>query len=56
MQIDWHLLEQFYDRRPKWLRKLNAWLLEAILLTVLLKPRRANVRLIDLLVAEFPEL
>jgi para-aminobenzoate N-oxygenase AurF len=56
VQIDWHLLEQFFDNRPKWLRKLNAWLLEAVLVAVLFKPKRANVRLIDLLVAEFPEL
>src|SRR5262249_20710622 len=27
VQIDWHLLEQFYGSRPNWLRKLNAWLL-----------------------------
>jgi len=56
VQLDWHLLEQFYQGRPAWLRRLNARLLEAFVVGLFLKPRRANVRLVDLLVAEFPEL
>ena len=38
------------------MRRLNARLLEALMVGVFLKPRRANVRLVDLLVAEFPDL
>jgi hypothetical protein len=56
VQLDWHLLEQFYQGRPAWLRRLNARLLEAFLVGLFLKPRRANVRLVNLLVAEFPDL
>jgi hypothetical protein len=56
VQIDWHLLEQFYQSRPDWVRRLNARLFEALVVGVFLKPRRANVKLVDLLVAEFPVL
>jgi len=56
VQLDWHLLEQFYLRQPAWQRRLNARLLEALMVGLLLKPRRTNVRLVDLLIAEFPEL
>ena len=56
VQIDWHLLEAFYQSRSRWARKANARLLEAFMVGALLKPRRANLRLVDLLVTEFPEL
>lgn len=56
VQLDWHLLEQFYRDRPAWLRNLNARLLETLVIRLFLKPARTNVRLIDLLIAEFPEL
>jgi hypothetical protein len=56
VQLDWHLLEQFYQGQAKWRRRLNAWLLEAALVGLLLKPKRTNVRLVELLIAEFPEL
>jgi hypothetical protein len=56
VQLDWHLLERVYLSQPAWLRRLYARLLEALMVGVFLKPKRANVRLIDLLVAEFPEL
>ncbi|HEU4386997.1 MAG TPA: diiron oxygenase [Blastocatellia bacterium] len=56
VQIDWHLLERFYQRRPAWQRKWNARLLEGLLAGLFLKPRRANIRLVDLLIAEFPDL
>jgi hypothetical protein len=56
VQIDWHLLERFYQDRPAWARRLNARLLEAFVAGLFLKPRRANVRLVDLLIAEFPDL
>jgi hypothetical protein len=56
VQIDWHLLEQLYVSRPAWLRRLNARFLEAFVVHLFLKPRRANVRLVDLLVEDFPAL
>lgn len=56
VQLDWHLLERFYASRPRWLRRLNARLLEAFVVGLFLRPRRANVRLIDLLIERFPEL
>jgi hypothetical protein len=56
VQLDWHLLENFYRARPRWLRKLNGRLLEAFVVGLFLKPRRANVRLVDLLIDDFPEL
>ncbi len=56
VQLDWHLLEQFYQDRPTWVRKMNARLLEWMLFGLFLKPRRANVRIIGLLIEEFPEL
>ena len=56
VQIDWHLLERFYLSRPHWLRRLNANLLEWFIRGLLLKPRRANVRLMDLQITEHPEL
>lgn len=56
VQIDWHLLEQFYQSKPRWLRRINGRLLEWFIAGLFLKPRRANVRLVDLLIDEFPEL
>jgi len=56
VQLDWHLLERFYLGQAPWLRRLNARLLEALMIGLFLKPKRANVRLVDLLVAEFPDL
>jgi len=56
VQLDWHLLERFYHSRPAWVRRMNARLLEIFLVGLFLKPRRANVRLIELLIEDFPEL
>jgi hypothetical protein len=56
VQLDWHMLERLYQGKPAWQRKLNARLLEALMVGVFLKPKRANVRLIDLLLTEYPEL
>jgi hypothetical protein len=56
VQVDWHLLKQCYLSRPRWLRRINARLLEWFVAGLCLKPRRANVRLVELLTAEFPEL
>lgn len=56
VQLDWHLLEQLYRGQAEWRRRLNARLLEAVLVGLLLKPKRTNIRLVELLIAEFPEL
>ncbi len=56
VQIDWHLVERFYQGRPAWLRRVNAWFLEILIFGFFFKPRRANARVLDLLIAEFPEL
>jgi hypothetical protein len=56
VQIDWHLLDAFYQRRPAWHRRLNGKLLELFITGLFLKPRRANVRLVELLIDEFPDL
>ena len=56
VQTDWHLLERFWLGRPRALRAANAQLLRATLVGLFLKPRRANVRLIDLLIADVPRL
>jgi P-aminobenzoate N-oxygenase AurF len=56
VQLDWHLLEAFYENRPRWVRAVNAKLLEWTVFAFFLKPRRANVRVVDRLIEEFPEL
>ena len=56
VQLDWHLLETFYQARPAWVRRVNAGLLEKLLTGLLLAPKRSNVRVIELLIAEFPDL
>ena len=56
VQTDWHLLERFWMSRPTWVRRANAKLLEAFVVGLFLRPRRANVRLVDVLVGDFPEL
>ena len=54
VQTDWHLLERFWLSRPAWVRRANANLLEAFVVGLFLRPRRANVRLVGVLVSEFP--
>ena len=56
VQLDRRLLDRFYDGRPAWLRRINARLLEALVVGLFLKPRRANVRLVNLLIDRFPDL
>lgn len=56
MNLDRHLLERFYQSRPRWLRRANAKLLEWFVVGLFLKPRRVNVRLINLLIADHPDL
>ena len=56
VQADWHLLARFWHGRPRALRRANALLLRAAVVGLFLKPRRANVRLVDLLVDDFPDL
>ena len=54
--LDRRLIGRFYGGRPAWRRHLNARLLEALIVGLFLKPRRANVRLVDLLIERFPDL
>ncbi len=56
VQTDWHLLDRFWQTRSHLTRQANAWLLRATVLGLFLKPGRANVRLVDLLIADFPDL
>ncbi len=56
VHLDWHMLEHFYISRPRWLRRVNAKLLEWFMVGLFFKPKRANVRLVELLIAEYPEL
>ena len=56
VQLDWHLLERFYQSRPPRVRALNGRLLEAFVIGLFLKPRRANARLVELLIDDFPDL
>ena len=56
VQADWHLLERFWHGRPRSLRRANALLLRATVVGLFLKPRRANVRLVELLIDDCPEL
>ena len=56
VQIDWHLLECFYEGRASPLRELNAALVRLFVYGFFFTPARATVRAVDLLVGEFPEL
>ena len=56
VQTDWHLIDRLWRGRSALTRRANALLLRGTIVGLFLKPRRANVRLIDLLVADFPEL
>ena len=56
VQIDWHLLERFYEGRGALVREANAALVRLFVFGFFLTPARATVRVVDLLVEEFPEL
>ena len=56
VRADRLLLDRYWRGRPALLRRANAALLRAALVGLFLKPRRANVRVVDLLVADFPAL
>ena len=56
VQIDWHLLECFYEGRASLLREMNAALVRLFVFGFFFTPARATVRAVDLLVEEFPEL
>jgi hypothetical protein len=56
VQLDWHLIERFYEPLSPRLRQLNARLLRLALARFFLPPSRSAVRVGRCLVAEFPEL
>jgi hypothetical protein len=55
VQIDWHLLERLYASAAPGVRRMNAWLLRAVMGRFFLRPTNSAVRVVDLLIAEFPE-
>ena len=56
VETDWHLLDRFWNGRSAPVRRANALLLRAVVLGLFVKPRRANVRIVDLLIADHPAL
>jgi hypothetical protein len=56
VQIDWHLIEQYYAGRSAILRRLNARMLRTAVARFFLPPTRAAVRVVRRLVDEHPEL
>jgi hypothetical protein len=52
---DEELIAEMWPRVPKWWRRCNARFLTWLLLEFFLAPKRAGARLIDHLVAQFPE-
>jgi hypothetical protein len=56
VQLDWHLIERFYERRSPALRRFNARLVRWSLASFFLPPTRSAVRVVHRLVAECPEL
>lgn len=56
VEIDRHLLEHLYQRRGVLLRRSNAALLGWVLRAFFVRPVGTAVRILDLLIGEFPEL
>lgn len=56
VQIDCHLLERYYAGRSGATRQTTAWALRTLLGSVFLRPIRSTLRVIDVLLAEHPEL
>ncbi len=56
VQIDWHMLDHLYAGRPRWLRWANARLFCFLLARFFLAPAHAGRRVVEILVAEHPEL
>ena len=56
VQIDWHLVERFYEGRSAVVREVNSALVRLFVFGFFLTPARATVRAVELLVEEFAEL
>ena len=56
VQLDWHLIERFYETSSPALRKFNAMLLRLALARFFLPPTRSAMRVVRHLVVECPEL
>jgi hypothetical protein len=56
VQIDWHLIEHYYAGRRPLVRRSTAFLLRLFIDHFFLTPRRASMRIADLLIDEYPEL
>jgi hypothetical protein len=56
VQLDWHLIERFYEPSSPTLRNFNARLLRLALARFFLPPTRSAMRVVRRLVAECPEL
>jgi hypothetical protein len=56
VHLDWHLIEQIYLPRSAVWRRINAELFKWVIERFFLRPTSSAVRVIDLLIAEFPEL
>ena len=56
VQVDWHLIGRFYDRRSKAIRLATARLFRFFVGSVLLMPVYSTTRVIRALAGEFPEL
>jgi rubrerythrin len=56
VQMDWHLLDRFYDGRSAAVRRVNAVLLRVMFANFFLRPTRSGPRVVSLLVREFPQL
>lgn len=56
VQLDVHLIEQFYATLPAFWRRVIAWTFRQLLSRVLLAPRKASKHVITRLIAEHPEL
>jgi hypothetical protein len=56
VQLDWHLIERFYETASQMLRKFNARLLRMAIARFFLPPTRSAMCVVRRLVAECPEL
>lgn len=56
VQIDQHLIDQFFARRTRLVRGLNARVFRRVVASLFLAPSAATARIVRRLIAEFPEL
>lgn len=56
VQVDWYLIDSFYQSCPSWIRLANARLFRACVKEFFIRPARMALRVFDRLCVEFPEL